>query len=203
MQTFLPYESFYKSSEVLDKKRCWKQVVETKQTLNLLNHISKKEFYKLNIKKLKKEGLLDMFKDFPMYSKQPGTYYRLIAHINHPAVKMWIGYEELLKHYFNVFLSYCLNVHKINTKMEFIPCRYSNYITDANDNAHKYMLESFYISQNDKPFWLANENFHRAMRARLIKKDEVFYLSKFQNDKGFNDSKYFWPVLESQTFKII
>ena len=48
-----------------------------------------------------------------------------------------------------------------------------------------------------------NENFHRAMRARLIEKDRNFYLPLFPEDDGFNNSKYFWPVMETKTFRII
>ncbi len=36
MQTFLPYESFDESTMVLDKKRCWKQVVEAAQIIDVL-----------------------------------------------------------------------------------------------------------------------------------------------------------------------
>ena len=38
MQTFLPYPDFQRSAAVLDKKRCWKQVVETKQIINVKDH---------------------------------------------------------------------------------------------------------------------------------------------------------------------
>lgn len=36
MQTFLPYRSFSMSALALDKKRCWKQVVEAKQIIEVL-----------------------------------------------------------------------------------------------------------------------------------------------------------------------
>jgi len=36
MQTFLPYPSFSGSAQVLDQKRCWKQVVEAAQILDVL-----------------------------------------------------------------------------------------------------------------------------------------------------------------------
>lgn len=36
MQTFLPYPDFKDSAECLDKKRCWKQVLETSQILKCL-----------------------------------------------------------------------------------------------------------------------------------------------------------------------
>jgi len=39
MQTFLPYPDFLYSARVLDKKRCWKQVVEAKQIISILSHL--------------------------------------------------------------------------------------------------------------------------------------------------------------------
>ena len=36
MQTFLPYADFELSAQLLDKQRCWKQVVEAHQLLNVL-----------------------------------------------------------------------------------------------------------------------------------------------------------------------
>jgi hypothetical protein len=37
MNTFLPFSDFYKSASCLDKRRCFKQVVETYQILNILD----------------------------------------------------------------------------------------------------------------------------------------------------------------------
>ena len=53
------------------------------------------------------------------------------------------------------------------------------------------------------PWWLGNENFHRAMRARLIEKDYNFYFNKFPNDYGFNEGLYLWPDNDTKKFKII
>ena len=148
MQTFLPYKDFLKSAKILDKKRCWKQVIETKQIINCL------------------EG-------------------KKVGWGNHPAVKMWVGYTDALKEYFNAFLQVCLEDHEINTKYDFFDFPSSS---------------RFKIKY---PWWLGNEDFHKAMRARLIEKDKDFYLSKFPNDEGFNNGKYFWPVIETKTFRII
>lgn len=140
---------------VLDKKRCWKQVVETAQIINVL------------------EG-------------------RKTGWANHPAVKMWVGHVDLLKVYFDSFLLIAKEKHGINTKYEYYEKTKVSW--SLNKLKKKYEL----------PWWLRNKKFHRAMRARLIEKDESFYLSKFPKDKGFNDSKYFWPVMDgSKTFKII
>jgi len=38
MQTFVPFADFKKSAAVLDKKRCWKQVVEAKSMIALLEN---------------------------------------------------------------------------------------------------------------------------------------------------------------------
>lgn len=146
MQTFLPYQNFLDSAESLDKKRCWKQVVETKQIINVL------------------EG-------------------KSTAWQNHPAVKMWEGHTFWLRDYFNAFLKVCIEKHKINTKYDYF---------------HQDLEP-----QDSLPWWLGKKKFHRAMRARLIEKDETFYLPKFPEDKLFNDGKYFWPVMETKTFRII
>ncbi len=146
MQTFLPYPSFEESANVLDKKRCWKQVVETAQIISILtDHVP-----------------------------QSRTWF------NHPAVQMWVGYTSALKYYFNCFLEVCLLKHKINTKYEM-----------------------FDIPEKIKfPWWIKRKKFYRAMRARLIEKDEAFYLPLFPHDKGFNDGRYLWPIMDgSNIFK--
>jgi hypothetical protein len=101
--------------------------------------------------------------------------------INHPAVKMWEGYDEMLKLYFNVIVKEWVDRGYVN-----------NY-------------EYFDIDETKlvSPWWLGDKDFHRAMRSRLIEKNEDFYLPKFPKDKGFNDGKYFWPVNLTKTYRII
>jgi hypothetical protein len=146
MQTFLPYSNFQASARILDKKRCWKQVVEAAQIINVL------------------EG-------------------RSVSWSKHPAVQMWQGSTLSLKEYFNAFLEVCIEKHSINTKYEF------------------FVIPG---EADDTPWWLGDHCFHKAMRARLIEKDEAFYAHLFISDKGFNNNKYLWPVMDgSQTFRII
>lgn len=156
MQTFLPYPSFTQSAHVLDKKRGWKQVVETAQIINVL------------------EG-------------------KKTAWINHPAVKMWVGYENALKLYFNDFLYVTQYKHNINTKYKTFD------LEIVQDEKHPWMFSP----KPEMPWWIGDVNFHRGMRARLIEKDRNFYLPLFPEDEGFNDGKYFWPVMEDKTFRII
>lgn len=103
-----------------------------------------------------------------------------VAWRSHPAVLMWSGYTNSLKYYCNC----CID--------EWIRRGFKNTML-------KYNVDY----QNEDPWWIGNENFHRAMRARLIAKNEEYYLKKFPNDKGFNDGKYFWPVNITKTFRVI
>jgi len=100
---------------------------------------------------------------------------------NHPAIKMWEGYLDALKFYFNC----CVD--------EWIKRGFKN-------NMKKYKIDEKNIIY---PWWFGNEDFHKAMRARLIEKDKEFYKSKFPEDENFNNGKYFWPVNETKTFRII
>jgi hypothetical protein len=163
MQTFLPYADFLLSARTLDKKRCWKQVVEARQIITILEQSNK------IIKKENKNCII--------------TVRKIPAWSNHPAVKMWEGYLPVLKYYYNEFLIVSIEKHKINTKLKPFTERKGGL--------------PFY------PFWYGNEDFHRAMRARLIEKDREFYLPLFPDDEGFNNGKYFWPDMQTKTFKII
>ena len=122
---------------------------------------------------------------------------------NHPAVLMWKGFEKELQHYYNIFLYQCLNVHKINTEMWYEDCYYS-YGVKSECHGNYFVDNQIPSWERNKPFWLGQEPFHRAMRARLIEKDPEFYESKFlDRDKGYNGGKYWWPVMEDKTFRII
>lgn len=100
--------------------------------------------------------------------------------VNHPAIKMWFGYIDALSEYHNIMITEWIN--------------------------RGYKNNMLYIQHQNKieyPWWLGNENFHRAMRSRLIEKMPTFYESKFPGDKGFNNNKYLWPENQTQTFRII
>jgi hypothetical protein len=174
MQTFLPYPSFSQSAESLDKKRCWKQVVETKQILCSLRA-----------------------KDLPEDWVNCKTYQNKTM-VNHPAVQMWKGNEELLKHYYNIFLNHCIDIHKINTEMCYLNSNYSMPIPLSLKMKGLILSDMSY----SVPFWLNNDQFHRSHRSRLYHKDPIFY-NKFEEDKDFNEGRYWWPDTKTGKFKII
>jgi len=173
-----------RSAELLDKRRCWKQVVEAKQLLSTLRY----------------EHCPESWKSKNMWQKQP--------YKNHPARLMWEGFEELLAHYYNCFLWHCKNVHKIRTVQVFIPSKYTIINTECN-----LLFESMDLTcgelafknhrEGKFPFWFTNEGFHLSHQARLIEKDRNFYLLKFPEADRFNDGEYCWPDMKNKTFRII
>lgn len=86
---------------------------------------------------------------------------------NHPAVKMWQGYEGALAVYMNCFIS------------EWIRRGYKN-------NMKLEQVEEF-----EYPTWLGCEEFHASHRSNLLRKDS-FYYGQFGWDEP-NNLPYIWP----------
>ena len=89
MQTFLPYESFRKSAEVLDWRRLGKQRVEGMQIINAIEGKKRKD----------------------------GKPYK--GWLNHPATVMWRPYPNALKHYTNIIIAVMRYYWKTNNRFSF------------------------------------------------------------------------------------
>jgi len=122
MQTFMPYADFKKIAECLDYRRLGKQRVEARQIIDIL------EKY-------------DIGEDI---SKLPWG--------NHPAVRMWVGYTDKLKLYYN---------HIVR---EWISRGYKN-----NMEFYNVVLDS------PLPPWFGRKDFHNAHKSKLLQKDYEFY----------------------------
>ena len=88
--------------------------------------------------------------------------------VNHPATKMWRGYEAALRFYKDL----CIE--------EWIRRGYKN--TMKVDEAYGAIL---------MPHWLGNEKFHSSHRSNLLKKDADYY-GRY-NWKESDDLPYYWP----------
>ena len=150
MQTFLPYPSYIESARVLDRQRLGKQRVECKQLLNALG------FYIV-------DGALFRY---------PEDIQRKIGWSNHPAAKMWRGYEEALAVYQSVIIQ------------EWERRGYTNNLDSlSSDDAR--------IFKN--PTWLGDEAFHASHRSNLLRKDPQWY-----GQFGWTESpdlSYVWPTV--------
>jgi len=86
----------------------------------------------------------------------------------HPAVKMWKGYEEAIKHYMNL----CI--------MEWIRRGYNN------------TMEIVAVGTIILPPWIEKETFHASHRSNLLRKNPDYY-GQF-GWKEPNNLPYEWPV---------
>lgn len=147
MQTFLPSRSFRVSARCLDNKRLGKQRVECKQILLALG--------------------VGIGQHEPYVSRWR----------NHPAVKMWTGYELALVVY------------------SAVVCR--EWISRGfNDNLHPEFMAAYsrmrpLVVHNHYPPWVGSRRFHAAHRSNLLRKDYAYY-SKFGWREPV-DLPYYWP----------
>ena len=172
MQTFLPYPSFEQSARVLDNRRLGKQRVECLQILQALacGPYQKCEnslpwTHKTWVKCQKEEF---------QTKRQIHTKYRNTPWYNHPAVKMWRGYELALANYgFSICDAWIQRGFKDTCLGK---------ITQQFDLRLAFMC----------PPWLGNEAFHASHRSNLLRKDPTWY-SQFGWTEP-NDLPYVWPV---------
>jgi hypothetical protein len=76
------------------------------------------------------------------------------AWVNHPAVIMWVDYDEYLKYYFNCSLQ------------EWERRGYRN---------EKLVLVQINESKLETPWWFGNQEVHASHRANLLRKDPQWY----------------------------
>lgn len=147
MQTFLPYKSFTESVRCLDDKRLGKQRVEAAQILTILTST-----YVVPISKFGQ----------PVTQRQSWT--------QHPAVKMWRGYEESLKVYYNL------------CRAEWIARGFTN-------NLPPLVVGTWQVAL---PTWIGHEEFHASHRSNLLRKDPEWYGQFGWTEPA--DLPYSWPV---------
>lgn len=138
MQTFLPYENFDRTAQILDKKRLGKQRVET---LTILK-----------------------------------TLYINGGWKNHPAVKMWKGYEGALLLYQE---SICQEWIKRGYKDS---CLEKSYEIFYNHFSNDYSM----------PWWLGDERLHNSHKSKLLSKFPEHYKQYFVDVP--DNLSYFWPI---------
>ena len=145
MQTFLPYPSFVDSAACLDRQRLGKQRVECKQLLQALG--------------VQVGGVLP---------PKPSSWR------NHPAAKMWAGYE------------YSLSLYGVAVCSEWRGRGYQ-------DSLLPQFVEAGLLCQDTgAPPWLGDDDFHATHRSNLLHKLPSHY-SQFGWSEP-DDLEYVWPI---------
>jgi hypothetical protein len=109
------------------------------------------------------------------------------AWVNHPAVRMWRGYDNALFDYLRAIRNECL---------------YRNIQTEKNWNALTEMHEWNWNRGDNTvmPQWWGDERVHQSHRNNLYKKDPEHY-AEFINDSFVSccdKCSYWWPTHESK-----
>jgi hypothetical protein len=108
------------------------------------------------------------------------------AWVNHPAVKMWRGYDNALFKYLKVIKDECLS---------------RNIQTEKNWNALTEMHEWNWNRGNNvvMPLWWGDERVHQSHRNNLYRKDPEYY-AEFNQDRFVSccdRCNYWWPTHKS------
>lgn len=92
---------------------------------------------------------------------------------NHPASKMWRGFEFVLAEYAEIV---CL---------EWVDRGYKDTCRE------KILEEKKKFSFNGYPYWLGDPRVHDSHKSNLLRKDYKYYVRYFD---GPSDVPYFWPT---------
>lgn len=195
MQTFLPYPDFAQSAACLDNKRLGKQRVEC---LQILRALSKGKYTHqcapckyvwtdsadLNIECPNCKNYFDRNKD---YLASKCIYTRVTPWYNHPAVKMWRGWEcTLMEYSHSICQEWIKRGFKDTCHDKIVILHYGSLnachiVTDRQQGHNEYYTP-----------WLGNSAFHASHRSNLLRKDPAWY-GQFGWTEP-NNLPYVWPI---------
>lgn len=128
------------------------------------------DFYKsallINNKKRAFNHCIVAQKLLKIFEQQPTNGFETV-----PNYRVWRGYEEALKFYFNCLLRVCKEIHKINTKYEYFQL------------------------QEDFEFPCLSDLTFKSHQAYLLNLDYDNYKSVFKENEGFNGNILLWEYL--------
>lgn len=99
---------------------------------------------------------------------------------NHPAVKMWRGYEVALLWYgVTMCEEWIARGYKDTLRIKFMS------VLNAYDVSRRFFYET--------PLWHGNRKFHKSHKSNLLRKDKKYYSKHFKNVP--DNLPYEWPVI--------
>ena len=109
---------------------------------------------------------------------------------NHPAVKMWSGYESALALYGYISCSIWLDK---GFKDSLMP-KFVDYIVDLSSCVNQKTCSI------DEPWWISNAELNKSHQSNLLRKDPVHYGQWFKSVR--DDLPYLWPSSLTGDFKV-
>lgn len=172
MQTFLPFADFSKSAACLDDKRLGKQRVECLQILKALQPPARCEPCK-GTGTLSFGWIRGVAQSMAQCPRCKAEGYIPRAWSNHPATRMWRGYENALICYGQTMCD--------------------EWIARGNEDTCRDKLARYMIRESTKsPPWMHDERLHSSHRAALLYKLPAHYSQFGWTETPKQD--YYWPV---------
>lgn len=104
--------------------------------------------------------------------------------VNHPATKMWRGYERGLLEYQRAMVTEWTS---------------RGYKDTCLGKTVDILSRSSVATELVLPLWLGDEEFHQAHRSNLLRKNPEHYRELFEEDLP-DDLPYIWPTDDSRDF---
>lgn len=171
MQTFLPFEDFAKTAEVLDRKRLFKQSVET---LQIMQALTQRRLISGRIEFGPRGGK----KTVPLPRDEWRIEHTAVGWANHPATRMWNNSAFMLLEYQDAI---CAELRKRDLNDGGLVAKTELVYLDAVD----------YMETGGTPRWWRVPGFHESHRSNLLRKDPSWY-----GQFGWTESPdlgYVWP----------
>ena len=169
VNTFIVVPDPYTNAKYLDRNRLNSQRREAKMIIDVLEKI-----------------------DYAVANGLPLDY-SLLPWGNHPATKMWVGYTNPLKVYYNCIVKRWIELGYENNmplyeidenQYHVVPCYFDGVRTYFNGVFDQYAF----------PPWFSFPPFYMSHRAALFLKDPVFYSNLYTEDlKPYLTRGYLWP----------
>ncbi|MEU0163041.1 MSMEG_6728 family protein [Streptomyces sp. NPDC006261] len=106
---------------------------------------------------------------------------------HHPAVRMWVGYEEALVRYGLEICRVWTATGRADTCAASLVAEFSAQRTDPGVRTQAQLA-----ADHELPPWLGDPAFHRSHRSALRSKDPNMYTPLFPDDP--DDLPYIWPA---------
>lgn len=169
VQTFLVDSDFAISASKLDRARLGKQRLEARQILGMIGFLRELgEHFEIPIPVNpyeRREWIRQIIKLYKLFEIPPEEQPIKLGFIYHPAVLMWLGYDDALKEYINAHINEWISRGYKNTleiyRLESYTRPDWTYNIKLHEN-HKAALYRKEITRQEKPHYVHREDFENA-----------------------------------------
>jgi len=223
VNTFLICKNWIVSAKCLDSQRLWKQVVEGRQILQVIQDlkyiISFGNYQFQNWDDIK--SIIILYKQWDNVFVRKDDFYFMVKRsevskfliddsykevklgfVHHPIVKMWWSYTEALKYYINIHITEHINRHP-DSNVEKYYCKYNDITPVEFTSFYSTLSKEDFMNVNLNiippkilsPCWINDSRLYSIHRGNLKSKNEKFYtMFPEQPMNGYSYELFYDPI---------